>query len=115
MEIWSSMKIMKKDHRGHKLMVLFSQLLVTIHIFALFLHCQTTLSTVRKIKSSTLSEVCTISKVREMKYSLLSKVRITKFWYILRIVLEKKVCKLTIRIAESTESGVSLLALILAC
>jgi hypothetical protein len=43
MEIWPSMKIMKKDHsihRGHKLMVRYSQMLVTMHSFALFLHWQ---------------------------------------------------------------------------
>ncbi len=50
MEIWSSMKIMKKDHMGHKLMVQYSQLLVTIHFFALFLHSQSTFSKVRKMK-----------------------------------------------------------------
>jgi hypothetical protein len=38
-EVWSSMKIIRKDGRGLKLMVQFSQVLVTIHSFALFLHC----------------------------------------------------------------------------
>jgi hypothetical protein len=41
---------MKKDHRGHKLMVQYPQLLVTIHFFALFSHCQSTLGKVRKVK-----------------------------------------------------------------
>jgi hypothetical protein len=39
MEIWSSMKIFRKYDRGHKLMVQYSQMLVTINSFiALFLH-----------------------------------------------------------------------------
>jgi hypothetical protein len=37
-EVWSSMKIKRKDDRGHKLMVQYSQMLVTIHSFASFLH-----------------------------------------------------------------------------
>jgi hypothetical protein len=32
-EVWSSMKIMRKDDRGHKLMVQYSQMLVTIGDF----------------------------------------------------------------------------------
>jgi hypothetical protein len=49
-EVCSKMKNMRKDDRGHKLMVQYSQMLVTIHPFALFLHRQSTLSKVRKMK-----------------------------------------------------------------
>jgi hypothetical protein len=37
-EVCSSIKIRRKDDRGHKLMVQYSKMLVTIHSSALFPH-----------------------------------------------------------------------------